>query len=94
VLLEARCYRYQGHSMTDPGKYRSQAEADLWRKRDPVPRLARQLLEQGLADERALAEYQAEANRVVEDAMRFAEESPEPGPEALYEDVFVEAYHA
>jgi pyruvate dehydrogenase E1 component alpha subunit len=93
VLLEARCYRYQGHSMTDPGKYRSQAEADLWKKRDPIPRLARQLGDAGLADERALAEYQAEANRVVEDAMRFAEESPEPAPSALYENVFAEADH-
>ncbi|MEE8507760.1 MAG: thiamine pyrophosphate-dependent enzyme [Myxococcota bacterium] len=41
VLLECRCYRYQGHSMTDPGRYRSQAEADLWKKRDPIPRLAK-----------------------------------------------------
>jgi pyruvate dehydrogenase E1 component alpha subunit len=90
VLLEARCYRYQGHSMTDPGKYRSQAEADLWKKRDPIPRLARQLAEAGLADERTLGDWQAEANRIVEDAMRYAEESPEPTAAALYEDVYVE----
>jgi pyruvate dehydrogenase E1 component alpha subunit len=92
VLLEARCYRYQGHSMTDPGKYRSQAEADLWRKRDPVPRLARQLIELGLATQRDLDDYQAEANRIVEDAMAFAEASPEPSPEELYTDVYVESY--
>ena len=92
VLLEARCYRYQGHSMTDPGKYRSQAEADLWKKRDPIPRLAKQLIENELADEGALEAYQAEANRIVEDAMSFAESSPEPPPQALYEDVFVESY--
>ena len=90
VLLEARCYRYQGHSMTDPGKYRSQAEADLWRKRDPIPRLARSLIEQGVLDEARIQEIQAEVNRIVEDAMQFAEQSPEPGPEALYEDVYVE----
>ena len=93
VLIEARCYRYQGHSMTDPGKYRSQAEADLWKKRDPIPRLGRRLIEQGLVDEAGLAELQAEANRIVEDAMRFSEESPEPAPSALYEDVYAEIDH-
>jgi len=90
VLLEARCYRYQGHSMTDPGKYRSQAEADLWKKRDPIPRLARQLLEEGIATQAELDEAQAEANRIVEAAMQYAENSPEPSPAALYEDLFVE----
>ncbi len=90
VLLEARCYRYQGHSMTDPGKYRSQAEADLWRKRDPIPRLARSLIEQGALDEARIQEIHAEVNRIVEDAMQYSEQSPEPGPEALYEDLFIE----
>ncbi|MFQ5514803.1 MAG: pyruvate dehydrogenase (acetyl-transferring) E1 component subunit alpha [Myxococcota bacterium] len=89
VLLECRCYRYQGHSMTDPGRYRSQAEADLWRKRDPIPRLARQLRERGIEQER-LDRVQREVNEIVEDAMRFARASPEPPPEALYEDVYVE----
>ncbi len=90
VLLEARCYRYQGHSMTDPGKYRSQAEADLWRKRDPIPRLARSLVAEGVLDEARVQEIHAEVNVIVEDAMQFAEQSPEPGPEALYADLFVE----
>ena len=90
VLLEARCYRYQGHSMTDPGKYRSQAEADLWKKRDPIPRLAKSMLEQGMIDEARLEAIAQEANEVVMDAMRFAEASPRPAPEALYEDLWVE----
>ena len=93
VLIEARCYRYQGHSMTDPGRYRSQAEADLWRKRDPIPRLAKQLVQQGL-DASRLDAIQQEVNEVVQDAMRFAESSPEPSPEALYEDLYVESYGA
>ncbi len=93
VLIEARCYRYQGHSMTDPGRYRSQAEADLWRKRDPIPRLAKQLVQQGL-DASRLDAIQQEVNEVVQDAMRFAESSPEPPPEALYEDLYVESHGA
>jgi len=92
ILLEARCYRYQGHSMTDPGKYRSQAEADLWKKRDPIPRLAKHLIDEGLADQGRLDEIEAEVNRTVLDAMQFAESSPEPAPSALYADVFVETY--
>jgi pyruvate dehydrogenase E1 component alpha subunit len=93
VLIEARCYRYQGHSMTDPGRYRSQAEADLWRKRDPIPRLAKQLVQQGL-DASRLDAIQREVDELVQDAMRFAESSPEPSPEALYEDLYVESYGA
>ncbi len=90
VLLEARCYRYQGHSMTDSGKYRSVAEAELWKKRDPIPRLARSMLEQGIVDQARLDAIEAELNETVQGAMSFAEQSPVPGPEALYQDVFVE----
>jgi pyruvate dehydrogenase E1 component alpha subunit len=90
VLLEARCYRYQGHSMTDAGKYRSVAEAELWKKRDPIPRLAKSMLEQGIADPARLDAIAEEANEIVMDAMRFAEASPRPAPEAMYEDLWVE----
>ena len=93
VLLECRCYRYQGHSMTDPGRYRSQAEAELWRKRDPIPRLEKQLLTLGVEQAR-LDELQSEVNESVVDAMRFAEASPPPSPEALYEDLYVDASDA
>ena len=88
VLLEARCYRYQGHSMTDPGRYRSRAEEELWRKRDPMPRLAKYLQAEGIADEERIAALQDEVDQVVEEAIEFAKQSPEPGPEALYEDLY------
>jgi pyruvate dehydrogenase E1 component alpha subunit len=90
VLLEARCYRYQGHSMTDAGKYRSVAEAELWKKRDPIPRLAKSMLEAGIVDAARLEAMQTEVNEIVTDAMAFAEASPRPAPEALYEDLYVE----
>ena len=92
VLLEARCYRYQGHSMTDPGKYRSQAEADLWKKRDPIPRLAKHLREIGKLDQPGIDAIHAEVDAIVQDAMAYAEASPDPSPEALYQDLFVESY--
>ncbi len=92
VLIEARCYRYQGHSMTDPGRYRSRAEEELWRKRDPIPRLARHLIQEGIVDQARIESIHEEVDQEVQAAMRFAEESPEPAPEALYEDLFVEVH--
>lgn len=91
VLIEARCYRYQGHSMTDPGRYRSRAEEELWRKRDPIPRLAKHLVESGIADEARLAAIRDEVEVEIQDAIEFAKASPEPSPEALYQDLYVES---
>jgi pyruvate dehydrogenase E1 component alpha subunit len=92
ALIEAQCYRYQGHSMTDPGRYRARAEEDLWRKRDPIPRLAKALVEGGIADEARLAELEAEIEDICEDAVQFAESSPQPPLSALYDHVFSERH--
>ena len=92
ALIEAVCYRYQGHSMTYPGRYRARAEEDLWRKRDPIPRLAKSMLAEDVVDEARLQELEREIEVEVEDAVRFADESPEPGPEALYADMFHDRY--
>ncbi len=92
ALIEAVCYRYQGHSMTDPGRYRARAEEELWRKRDPIPRLAKALVAEGIATEERLAEIDREIERGVEEAVAFAEASPDPEPASLYEHVFAERY--
>lgn len=92
VLIEARCYRYQGHSMTDPGRYRARAEEELWRKRDPIPRLARHLVAEGIATEPRLREIERETNAIVEEAVQFADRSAEPPLAALTEDMFAERY--
>jgi len=92
ALIEARTYRYQGHSMTDPGRYRAKAEEDLWRKRDPIPRLAKQLLAGDVCDPARLKEIEVEVEDVCEDAVQFALDSPDPEPSALYEDMFKERY--
>jgi pyruvate dehydrogenase E1 component alpha subunit len=92
VLIEAVCYRYQGHSMTDPGRYRARAEEDLWRKRDPIPRLAKSMLAEGHCTEERLQALEREIEDLVEAAVRFAEESPAPEPSALTEDVHAERY--
>lgn len=64
--------------MTDPGRYRSRAEEELWRRRDPIPRLAKHLLKEGIADQARLDAIHREVKEEVQAAMRFAEESPEP----------------
>src|SRR5207237_4564471 len=79
TLIEVRTYRFRGHSMSDPGKYRTPAELEERKKSDPLLR-ARAELEAAGAGEK-LAELEAGVEREVEDAGRFAEESPEPGPE-------------
>ena len=88
ALIEARCYRYQGHSMTDPSRYRSRAEEELWRKGDPIPRLTKHLLGEGIVEQERLDAIAVEVDETVRDAMEFAERSPAPSPEALYEDLF------
>jgi pyruvate dehydrogenase E1 component alpha subunit len=81
TLVEVRTYRFRGHSMSDPGKYRTQAELEEHKKRDPLARARHDLEAAGLG-ERA-KQIEAEVEREVEAAVRFAEESPEPGPDLL-----------
>lgn len=88
TLLEIRTYRFMGHSMSDPGNYRTRAEIEKYQERDPIKLLSASLLEEKIVDEKALAEIDKKAREEVEDALRFAEESPLPDPEELYTDVY------
>ncbi len=88
-LLEALTYRYAGHSMGDPERYRQRAEIEQWRARDPILLFGRELQSRGIADEEELARIrQAVENELVE-IVRFAQESPEPDDAALCEHVYV-----
>jgi pyruvate dehydrogenase E1 component alpha subunit len=89
TLLEAETYRYRGHSMSDPGKYRTKEEVEQMMQFDPIHLFAKRLTEQ---ERIAAAELEAIDKDVllqVEDAAKFAEESPFPAAEALYEHVYV-----
>jgi pyruvate dehydrogenase E1 component alpha subunit len=91
-LLEARTYRYRGHSMSDPAKYRSKEEvAKMRSERDPIDQLRVKLLEAGHADEAALKEIDRAVKAVVAEAAEFAQASPEPDPSDLYTDVLAGA---
>src|SRR5579862_8196476 len=81
IILEMKTYRYRGHSMSDPGKYRTREEIDEVRKtRDPIDHLRERLEEAGLADEAALKAMDAEVRGIVADAAEFARTAPEPEP--------------
>jgi pyruvate dehydrogenase E1 component alpha subunit len=88
TLLEVRTYRFMGHSMSDPGNYRTRAEIELHQERDPIKLFSASLKEEGILDDSDFKRIEAEVKEQVERAVRFAEESPEPAPEELFTDVY------
>ena len=91
VLLEMMTYRYRGHSMSDPAKYRSREEVSRVRKeRDPIEHARAALIEGGHAEEQALKEADETIKAIVADAASFAQDAPEPDPAALRADVLIE----
>src|SRR6266571_3788119 len=88
TLIEARTYRYMGHSMSDPGKYRTRAEIEKYQERDPIKLFTSVLKENDVIDDGQIANFEKEIKEQVEHAVRFAEESPEPDPGELYTDVY------
>jgi pyruvate dehydrogenase E1 component alpha subunit len=88
TLLEIRTYRFMGHSMSDPGNYRTRAEIEKHQERDPIKLFTASLKEKGVIDDAALAEIEKRVRAEVEHALRFAEESPEPAPEELYTHIY------
>jgi pyruvate dehydrogenase E1 component alpha subunit len=92
TLLEVRTYRFMGHSMSDAvsGTYRSKEELEEHMKRDPIVVLRERMEELGEWNEDEVAKLDEDLKAIVEDAWQFADASPEPPPEALYEDVLVD----
>lgn len=91
-VLEMQTYRYRGHSMSDPAKYRSREEVTKVRsERDPIDRMRGWLLSEKLAGEDELKEIDGEIKNIITDAAEFAQNSPEPDPSELYTDVLVKA---
>jgi pyruvate dehydrogenase E1 component alpha subunit len=91
-FIEARTYRFMGHSMADPshGHYRTKDEVEAERKRDPLLRLRQTMLERSAATEAEFDLMDRDIEEVVDQAVRFADESPFPGPDELHRDVYVE----
>jgi pyruvate dehydrogenase E1 component alpha subunit len=91
-ILEMMTYRYRGHSMSDPAKYRSKEEvAKMRQEHDPIDRLREHILSSKIADEAKLKDFDREIKEIVSAATEFAQQSPEPDPSELWTDVLVEA---
>jgi pyruvate dehydrogenase E1 component alpha subunit len=89
-FLEAVTYRFRGHSMADPEFYRDKAEVERWKAQDPILRFRRYLEDEGLISEEEARSLEEGVEATINEAVRFADESPEPPPEALYECVYKE----
>jgi pyruvate dehydrogenase E1 component alpha subunit len=91
-ILEMQTYRYRGHSMSDPAKYRSKDEVSRMRQEhDPIDQMKNRLIEANLADEAKLKQIDKEIKDIVTAAAEFAQDSPEPDPSELWTDVYAES---
>ncbi|MDB9523970.1 pyruvate dehydrogenase (acetyl-transferring) E1 component subunit alpha [Dolichospermum circinale CS-1225] len=90
TLIEAMTYRFRGHSLADPDELRSKEEKEFWFARDPIKKLAAYLLEHDLATEAELKDVEKKIQAVIDEAVKFAESSPEPDPSELYRFIFAE----
>ncbi|MEW5798715.1 MAG: pyruvate dehydrogenase (acetyl-transferring) E1 component subunit alpha [Bacteroidota bacterium] len=88
TFLEARTYRYRGHSMSDPGQYRTKEEIEEYKKRDPIETFGQELMEWGVLTEAAIETMDEEIKAQVQEAVEFADASPQPPLEQLYENVY------
>jgi pyruvate dehydrogenase E1 component alpha subunit len=91
-ILEMQTYRYRGHSMSDPAKYRTRDEVSRMRQEhDPIDQVKKRLIDGGMADENKLKEIDKEIKDIITAAADFAQQSPEPDPSELWTDVYAEA---
>ena len=90
TLLDIRTYRYKGHSMSDPQKYRTKDEVKEYQDQDPIEHCLRVIKENKYLTDKEIQEIQDWVKNEVEEAVQFAEESPYPEPEELYKDVYMQ----
>ncbi len=88
IFVEAVTYRFRGHSIADPGRYRTRDEIEEWRRRDPIERFGNVLVSEGTLTREDIAAIAEETDGAIREAIEYAESSPLPPPEALYEDVY------
>jgi len=89
-FLEIKTYRYRGHSVSDPGNYRSKEEVEHYKTLDPIILTERRILEEKIASQVELDKIQESIQLEIDEAIKFADESPFPAPEALYDDNYVQ----
>lgn len=90
TFLEFKTYRYRGHSMSDPQKYRTKEEVEEYKKRDPIEMVKDTILKNGIATEEDLAAIDAKIKQQVEESVKFAEESPWPDASEIFTDMYLQ----
>lgn len=90
TLIECKTWRHYGHFIGDPAAYMDPEEKKMWlsKEKDPISRFETRLLNEKIATQADLDELNARTHKIIEEAVAFAEQSPDPGPEVMYEDVF------
>jgi pyruvate dehydrogenase E1 component alpha subunit len=88
LLVEAMTYRFRGHSMSDPERYRSREQVSKWKEQDPIPAFTARLYAEGKVTEAEVEEMDANAIAVADAAAAAADEAPFPTPESLYDNVY------
>jgi pyruvate dehydrogenase E1 component alpha subunit len=89
TLVESLTYRFRGHSAADPEVYRTKEEVEEWRKRDPILTYRELLKKEGVIDDAAFEELDGQAIKVVDESVEFADASPHPALESLYDNIYV-----
>ena len=89
-MVESITYRWFGHSSSDPGKYRTKEEVDSWKKKDPLLKFEKYLIENKIATKEELNEIEEKSKKKIEDAVEFAKNSPEPSIESVFEDIYAD----
>ncbi|MFZ9387860.1 MAG: thiamine pyrophosphate-dependent enzyme, partial [Chitinophagaceae bacterium] len=90
TLLEIKTYRYKGHSISDPQKYRTKEEVEEYKGRDPLQQVLRTMLDGKLATQEEVDAIHARVDTIVNESVRFAEESPWPDDSEVLKDVYVD----
>jgi pyruvate dehydrogenase E1 component alpha subunit len=90
TLLELKTYRYKGHSISDPQKYRSKEEVDEYKDQDPIIKVKNTILANGFGTEAELQVINDRIDAIVEQSVKFAEESPWPDDSEVYKDVYID----
>jgi pyruvate dehydrogenase E1 component alpha subunit len=88
-LVEAVTYRYRGHSMADPEEYRTKEEVEEWRRRDPIVTFRKRLTEEDVLSDEDAEKLDQQAIKTVDESVEFADQSPFPDLDSLYDDIYV-----
>src|SRR6478672_6291952 len=90
TLLEIKTYRYKGHSISDPQKYRTKEEVEEYKQKDPIEQVLKTIRQKGFATDEEINAINERVNKEVEESVKFAEESPWPDESEVYKDVYVD----